>query len=152
MQPSYQLLSFNQLSLRQLYAVLQLRAEVFVVEQDCAYQDLDGLDFDALHLLQHHAGNFSGYTRLLAPGADFAEACAIGRVITAPSVRGTGLGKALMQESIRECTRLWPGSTVKLHAQVYLLEFYTQLGFTAYGDQFLEDGIPHQFMQRPASV
>ena len=143
--------SFDELSVGELYAVLQLRAAVFVVEQECAYQDLDGLDQASLHFgLWSDAGALLAYTRLLPPGLDFADSAAIGRVISAPTVRRTGLGRRHFAASIKLCERLWPGAAIRLHAQSYLLDFYAGFGFVAYGEEFLEDGLPHRYMVRHA--
>ncbi len=147
--PQYQLSSFAELSTSQLYEILKLRSEVFVVEQDCVYQDMDGLDQSSLHLCQWQDSELLAYTRLLAPGLDFDDACAIGRIITSPKVRRKGYGRPILHESIRICEQRWPSTPIKLHAQTYLLDFYREFGFSTYGDEFLEDGIPHFFMERP---
>ena len=152
MPPTYRLSSFEQLTTAELYAVLALRAEVFVVEQACAYQDLDGLDQAAIHLTQYVGDALTGYTRLLAPGTDFEHACAIGRVVTAPTHRRRGYGRPLMRASIAECHRRWPGSDIDIHAQTYLLSFYRGFGFRPYGEEFLEDGLPHHFMRLAAPL
>ena len=147
---TYQLRRFDGLSPRELYGVLRLRAEVFVVEQACAYQDLDGLDDRSLHLTQHGPDRLTGYARLLPPGLDFADACAIGRIVTAPAVRRRGLGRPLVARAIAECVARWPQRPIKLHAQTYLLDFYGEFGFRPYGEEFLEDGLPHYHMARAA--
>lgn len=147
----YKLEPFDKLSSRELYAILQLRSEVFVVEQNCAYQDLDDLDPDCLHFSIWGNQVLLAYARLLPPGLDFTDSSAIGRVITKASVRGKGVGKDLMLKAIHHCETLWPGSDIKLHAQTYLLQFYRNFGFTGYGEEFLEDGLPHFFMRRPGA-
>lgn len=147
----YQLRSFSELSANQLYEILRLRSEVFVVEQDCVYQDLDGLDQASLHLCEWHGSDLLAYTRLLAPGVDFKDASAIGRIITSPSVRRNGHGRPIVAESIKICEEQWPSFPIKLHAQTYLLKFYREFGFEPYGDEFLEDGLPHFFMERRAN-
>ena len=148
----YQLSPFAELTTNQLYEILKLRSEVFVVEQDCVYQDLDGLDQSSLHLCQWQDSILVAYTRLLAPGVDFDDACAIGRIITSPKVRRKGYGRPILQKSINVCEQLWPTIPIKLHAQTYLLDFYREFGFSTYGEEFLEDGIPHYFMERPVQV
>ena len=145
---AFDLRRFGELTTAQLYALLRLRAEVFVVEQDCAYQDLDGRDADSLHLLQvGPAHRLVGYARLLPAGLDFAASCAIGRIVTAPKVRRAGYGRPLVREAIRRCGELWPGVPVDIRAQVYLDAFYRGLGFEPFGKTYLEDGIPHVDMR-----
>jgi len=148
----YTLCSFDELSNTQLYEILKLRSEVFVVEQNCVYQDLDGLDHSSLHMCHWDGKTLLAYTRLLAPGTDFEDASAIGRIITSPSVRRKGYGRPIVLKSIEECESRWPASPIKLHAQTYLLDFYGAFGFKPYGKEFLEDGLPHYFMERPARV
>jgi ElaA protein len=138
----------DELSARELYAVLRLRAEVFVVEQRCTYLDPDGLDLAAWHLLGRDArGQLLAYARLLDDG-EAAVACRIGRVIAAPAVRGTGLGRWLMQQALAHCQRLWPDRPVVLGAQAHLQGFYAGLGFSPVSDVYDEDGIPHIDMKR----
>ena len=142
-----EVLAFDRLTVRRLYEALRLRSAVFVVEQDCAYQDLDGLDESALHVLTSDARGLVAYTRLLPPGTAHRDACAIGRVITAASARGEGLGRDVMQRSVRECRARWPGRDIVIHAQAYLTRFYRGFGFVAEGPEFLEDGLPHVRMR-----
>lgn len=143
----FALLPFDALSVDDLYACLRLRAEVFVVEQECAYQDLDGLDRHGLHVLARDVtGDLRGYARLLPPGVDFADACAIGRIVTSPTVRRAGAGRPLVRQALGHCRRLWPGVDVRIRAQTYLLGFYREFGFVEYGGEFLEDGLPHRLM------
>ncbi len=149
-QASFLLSTFTELESARLYDLLRLRAEVFVVEQNCVYNDIDGLDQHCLHLEQLVDDQLVGYARLLPPKIDFADACAIGRVVTAPKVRRQGYGVQLMEASIQVCHQLWPAYPIKLHAQSYLLRFYARFGFRAYGEEFLEDGIPHYFMELPS--
>ena len=133
---------FEQLSPDLLYAVLQLRSEVFVVEQNCAYQDMDDYDQAALHLTGQLENCLVCYTRLLPPCVKY-DGIAIGRVITKLSVRGDGYGKRLMQESIRYCHQHWPTASITLSAQHYLEKFYSDLGFNTVSEIYMEDGIPH---------
>jgi len=145
---TWHLTEFSSLSTTELYDVMRLRQEVFVVEQNCVYLDADGYDAVARHLLGRDAnGTLVAYLRLFAPGVKFTEAC-IGRVCTAASVRGTGLGQELMRRGIAEATRLWPESDLRISAQAYLLNFYGKLGFVAEGELYDEDGIPHVEMVR----
>jgi ElaA protein len=140
----------RELSTPALYAILRLRCEVFVVEQNCPYQDIDGLDLegDTHHLQAHENGQLLAYLRLLAPEGPGAPA-AIGRVITAPAGRGRGLGHQLMEQALQACERLWPGQPLYLSAQAHLQGYYGRYGFTAQGETYLEDGIPHIDMHRP---
>ncbi len=131
-----------------LYRVLKLRSEVFVVEQQCIYLDPDGRDEDAWHLQALDSdGAVLAYARLLPPQSA-QDAARIGRVITAPSARGTGLGRALMQEALVACARLWPDAPLELGAQAHLRDFYGSFGFAAISDVYDEDGIPHIDMRR----
>ena len=143
-------LRFNELSTEDLYRVLQLRAEVFVVEQDCAYQDVDGYDHEALHVMGHLSGTdeaqLVSYSRLLPPGTKY-EGASIGRVITKKSIRGSGVGKALMLSSLAFCRQHWPGLIITISAQAYLQKFYIGLGFENVSEPYDEDGIPHIRMQ-----
>lgn len=140
---------FDALSPGALYEILHLRNRVFVVEQDCVYCDTDHLDHQAWHLQGLDAeGALVAYTRLLAAGVAY-ERPAIGRVITAPEARRSGLGKALMHESIAACARLFGATEIEIGAQVYLRRFYEGFGFVQEGDEYLEDGIPHIHMRRP---
>ncbi|MFK8056980.1 MAG: GNAT family N-acetyltransferase [Saprospiraceae bacterium] len=147
--PRYTLSTFAELSATQLYEILRLRSEVFVVEQNCVYQDMDGLDLSSLHLCEWDGPKLLAYTRLIGPGVDFEDASAIGRIITCPSVRRKGHGRPIILESIKECEKHWPLVPIKLHAQSYLLKFYGEFGFKPYGEEFLEDGLPHFFMELP---
>lgn len=134
--------SFNELTGAELYAILQLRNEVFVVEQNCVYQDADDKDLKSLHFCGWDADKLAAYTRILPPGISYPEA-SIGRVVTSPAYRLTGLGKLLMQKSIAHCTGLFGRKPIRIGAQVYLRKFYQSLGFVQSSGEYLEDGIPH---------
>jgi ElaA protein len=139
---------FKALSIDQLYDVLALRSEVFVVEQHCVFLDIDGLDRQTWHLLGHgEDGKLLAYLRLIPPGVKAPDAL-IGRVVTAPAARGGGTGRALMAEALAQCERLWPGHPVTLHAQAHLERFYGSFGFTPIGAPYIEDGIPHIEMRK----
>lgn len=140
---SYSLKSFPELSTSELYAILQLRAEVFVVEQNCPYQDLDGKDQKSFHLLGWKNNELVAYCRLLPPVVSYPTAASIGRVVNSSSVRGQGVGKELMLKAIEHCRVLFPGEPITISAQHYLLRFYQELGFREQGDVYLEDDIPH---------
>ncbi len=139
---------FDDLGVRGLYDALQLRSRVFVVEQQAIYLDADGADPACWHLLgRDDAGVLQAYLRLVDPGVKYAEP-SIGRVITAPEVRACGLGRALMAEGLAGAARWWPGQGIRISAQSRLRRFYTDFGFVAVGDDYLEDGIPHVEMLR----
>jgi Predicted acyltransferase len=138
---------FNDLSAHTLYEILALRSEVFVVEQNCPYQDCDGKDLQSWHLLGRDAsGKLVCYTRLLPEGLAYPGYASIGGVVSSPSVRGSGAGKSLMEESVRHCRQLFGDTPIKIGAQTYLLRFYESFGFRSTGEEYLEDGIPHTKM------
>lgn len=148
----WRLYSFGQLERSQLYAVLAARVAVFVVEQDCPYQDLDGQDEVGLHLVGWGADNeVAAYARILPPGTRF-EQPSIGRVLTSLSVRRTGIGRDLMRRAIASTRERYPGSPIRLSAQCYLERFYEDLGFSVVSAPYEEDGIPHVEMQLPAET
>ena len=138
---------FKELTTEELYAVLQLRSEVFVVEQDCVYQDVDGKDFRAMHVLGKKEDMLVAYTRVFKPG-DYFEKTAIGRVVVKASERQYGLGKIIMQATIQYIELNFEESTMVLSAQTYLIKFYNSLGFQEVGEEYLEDDIPHIKMIR----
>lgn len=139
---------FNELTVQELYAILQLRNEVFAVEQNCVYRDMDDKDQQSWHLMGWSAEKSSGkeqlaaYTRILPPGLSYPEA-SIGRVVTASFARGQGAGRLLMERSIDELYKLFGKVPVKIGAQYYLLGFYNSLGFVQSSDIYDEDGIDH---------
>ncbi|WP_318311003.1 GNAT family N-acetyltransferase [Flagellimonas crocea] len=137
--------TFDELSTTELYQILRLRSEVFVVEQDCAYQDVDNKDQKAIHVLGIKEGEIVAYTRIFGPG-DYFKNTSIGRVVVSKNQRKYGLGKEIMQASLVAIDQRFPNSAIEISAQSYLLKFYTELGFTAFGDEYLEDGIPHRRM------
>lgn len=133
----------NELSTDELYSILKLRSEVFVVEQNCVYLDADGKDQDAWHLCGWLNNELLvAYTRLLAPGVSYPEA-SIGRVLTHPAHRKDGYGKILMQRSIEKTLAIFNVTDIKIGAQQYLTRFYSDLGFTVTSEPYMEDGIPH---------
>jgi len=142
---------FDELTVRQLYDMLALRSQVFVVEQNCVFLDIDGLDPQTLHLLgTGDDGALKAYARLIPPGLKAPDAV-IGRVVTSPAVRGGGTGRVLMAEAVAQCERLWPGHAITLHAQAHLERFYGSFGFMPVGDQYIEDGIPHIEMRKASA-
>jgi ElaA protein len=137
--------SFQELSKLELYQILQLRTEVFVVEQDCVYQDMDGKDVKALHVIGSKNNEIIAYTRIFRPG-DYMEHASIGRVVVRKSERQGGYGKEIMLASIDAIKDNFKETTIHLSAQTYLQKFYSELGFTAVGETYLEDDIPHILM------
>ena len=141
---------FGELGVDNLYDALALRCRVFILEQG-PYLDPDGLDRKAWHLLgRDDAGVLQAYLRVVDPGAKYAEP-SIGRVITAPEVRGSGLGRALMIEGLGRCAAAWPAVNVRISAQARLQRFYAGLGFVPDGPEYIEDTIPHIAMVRRAT-
>jgi len=138
-------MTFPELNAQSLYEILSLRQEVFVVEQHCAYQDADGRDLKAWHLLgRDDLGVLVAYLRLLPPGVRFHEP-SLGRIITKAHIRGKGVGKLLVQEGIRKSRMVFPRQSIRISAQLYLEDYYVQLGFALEGERnpYDEDGIPH---------
>ena len=142
--------AFEQLDLKELYQVLQLRSQVFVVEQDCVYQDIDGKDQKALHLLGFRESELVAYTRCFSPGFYFAEA-AIGRVVVKENARGNAYGHDMLKASVEAIKENFDTTTIKLSAQTYLINFYESHGFRQIGEGYLEDGIPHIAMLKTSS-
>ena len=135
--------TFKELNTTELYNLLQLRAEVFVVEQDCVYQDLDGKDKKSWHVMGLESDNLIAYTRIFAPG-DYFEEASIGRVVVSPNHRGKSYGRAIMKASINIVEDLFgTHQSICISAQYYLLRFYNELGFNQAGETYLEDGILH---------
>jgi ElaA protein len=143
----WSIVPFAQLTLLQLYAVLQLRMEVFCVEQNCPYQDVDGVDPDSYHLMAWEGGKLIAYARLIPPGRVYAET-SIGRVVTSPAARGRGVAHSLMQKAILFNQESWSGYPIQIGAQQYLIAFYQGHGFVQVGEGYLEDNIPHIHMVR----
>lgn len=145
---NFQEKTFNQLTVSELYAVMKLRQEIFVVEQNCVYLDADGHDQNAIHVLgEDENGTLAAYIRIFTPGGYYDEA-AIGRVVVNADFRGKQLGLKVMQHGISYCKKHFPDSPIKIGAQVYLDKFYRSLGFVPVSEIYLEDGIEHQYMIR----
>jgi ElaA protein len=132
----------DELTVTELYNILKLRSEVFVVEQNCVYLDTDNKDLQSFHLCGWLKDNLMAYARILPPGLSYPEA-SIGRVCTAFSVRKNGYGQILMQHAINETYSLFTCSSIKIGAQLYLHSFYKSLGFNQISEPYMEDGIPH---------
>jgi ElaA protein len=151
---------FDDLSPREVHDLYRARAAVFVVEQACAFQDLDGADPESWHLLGYGAPSASGegraegrlaaYARLVPPGVKYDEP-SIGRIVTTQEVRRTGLGRALVREALARAERLWPGRAIRIGAQQRLERFYQEFGFVTASAPYDEDGIMHVEMVRPAA-
>lgn len=134
--------SFQELTIDELHDLMRLRSEVFVVEQDCVYQDIDGKDRKALHVLGFYENELAAYSRCFQPG-DYFEEAAIGRIVVDERFRDKGLGHQIVDASIEAIQKAYNTSRIKLSAQTYLIDFYTSHGFKATGEEYLEDGIPH---------
>jgi ElaA protein len=143
----WRLLAFEDLRVSELYEVLRLRSQVFVVEQQCLFQDMDGADDQAMHLLGVRGGELLGYARCFSAGVKFTEA-SFGRVVTRQSVRGTSLGHALIEQAVTAIHQLWGPQPIRIGAQTHLADFYAKHGFKDVGCPYLEDGIPHLEMLR----
>ncbi len=142
-------LPFTQLTTLQLYELMRLRVDVFVVEQTCPYSELDGKDTleGVYHLLGYYDDELVACARLLPAGTTY-ENVSLGRVVTKQSARGGGLGHKLLQEALTQCEARWPGHTIDIGAQEHLIQFYATHGFTVISESYLEDGIPHVDMRK----
>jgi len=138
---------FEALSVKELYNLLQLRAEVFIVEQNCVYQDIDGKDEKALHLLGEDKGEIVAYARLFKPH-DYFEQASIGRVVVKETSRAHKLGHILMREAIQEIKTHFDQTKITISAQLYLKKFYESHGFIQTSEMYLEDDIPHIEMKK----
>jgi ElaA protein len=139
---------FDDLTPKELYRIIRLRNEVFVVEQNCVFQDADNKDQFCHHLMVYAGDELVAYARLVPPGVSYKE-MSIGRVVSSPAYRKTGAGRFMMQQAIEECHRLFGEGPIRIGAQLYLQRFYESLGFIAEGDIYLEDDIQHIEMVRP---
>lgn len=148
MRPITVLKPFEELNNQELYTLLRLRSQVFVVEQNCVYLDIDNKDLQCHHLMLLQGEDLVAYARLVPPGLSFQE-MSIGRVITNPQSRGTGAGRLLLATAIEKCREVFGEGPIKIGAQAYLLKFYSSFGFEAVGEIYDEDGIPHTDMILP---
>lgn len=147
MTPIFKIKRFNELSVAELYQILQLRSEVFVVEQNCVYQDIDGKDQKALHLLGTFEGNIVAYVRLFTAG-DYFDNASIGRVVISPKYRDRKWGHSLMTAAITAINEEFNTTAITISAQLYLKKFYEGHGFIQDGEEYLEDDIPHIRMHK----
>jgi ElaA protein len=146
---SFRCKPFHELTVAQLYAIITLRIEVFVVEQNCPYQDCDGLDPLSWHLMGFDDNDkIVAYTRLMPKGIAYEHHASLGRVVTSQKVRKSGVGSLLMKKALEQMEQLFPNENIKIGAQSYLRDFYENLGFVVSGEGYLEDGIPHFPMVR----
>jgi len=143
--------NFGQLTPFELYDLLRLRNEVFIVEQNCVFPDLDNIDLDCFHLLGYYQNKLIAYTRIVPGGRVYQEA-SIGRVVTSPAVRKSGAGKQLMQQSIDKLYHSFGKVPIKIGAQFYLKNFYQSFGFIQISEIYLEDGIEHIYMMKNVST
>ena len=133
---------FTELSPTELYAILRLRTEVFVVEQNCVFQDMDNKDQECFHLMGWQDENLVAYSRLVPPGISYNDP-SIGRVVSSPAARKNGIGKELMTNSIKQLTQRYGKTPITIGAQLYLKKFYESFGFIQGGNVYDEDGIDH---------
>lgn len=141
---------FSALTNDELYAVLKLRVDIFVVEQACAYPELDDKDQhpDVRHLMVWDADTLAAYLRILPPNASYEGFTSLGRVVLSAAHRGQGLGHDLLRRGVAEAMQQWPNDPIKIGAQAHLQAYYAQHGFQTVSDTYLEDGIPHVDMVR----
>lgn len=143
---------FEELGVQELERIYRARQQVFNIEQDCVYLDVDGVDPQCLHLAAWSEAHDPplAYARIVAPGVKYAEP-SIGRVITTMPARGTGLGRELVRRAVEQAVAHHPGQGIRISAQAHLARFYGAFGFATVGDEYMEDGIPHIEMLRPAA-
>ncbi|MEQ9346398.1 MAG: GNAT family N-acetyltransferase [Thalassospira sp.] len=146
---------FEDMSPFQVYSLLKLRQQIFIIEQECIFPEIDGLDPVCLHILALDGNDVLAATRIVGPGldpdhAEQGDRPAIGRVVTSEVLRGQGIGRVLMARAIEACADNFAGKPIYLNAQLYLRDFYQGLGFVQFGDEYDEDGIAHISMERPA--
>lgn len=134
---------FDELTLEELYRILRLRQDVFILEQRCIYHDLDDKDQLSHHLMVWEGGRLAAYTRLIPPGVSFPDAASIGRVVVAREFRGKGLGELLMRRSLEGVIALFGRQTIRISAQQHLHDFYRWLGFEQTSEPYMDAGIPH---------
>ena len=139
---TWKIQKYDELTKEELYKMIQLRVNVFIVEQQTCYEDLDNHDQNSIHLSYVRDGKIFAYTRLLPPGEKF-EMASLGRVITSQEARGTGLGKEMIQLALDTIDKTWPGSEVFIQAQEYLKDFYSSFGFKAVSESYIYDSLPH---------
>lgn len=137
---------FDQLTIYELYELMKLRSEIFIVEQNCVYQDMDGSDYESLHLIMTVSGEISAYLRIPKKGVTHKET-SIGRVVVSTKHRGKGYGRVILEKAIEYITETMHEDIIQIAAQEYLTDFYGSLGFKVTSDVYMEDGIPHISME-----
>ena len=147
----YSYYKFKELTVDDIYYILRLRSEVFVIEQNCIYQDIDKKDLEAIHVLIKEEDKLIGYARILKKGTSYEKYSSIGRVVVKKKERYKTTGKKLMQFSVKKCFELYPNDAIKISAQTYLKNFYVAQGFVYKGEDYLEDAIPHcaMYLDKP---
>ncbi len=143
---------FDDLTPTQLYDLLQLREEVFQIEQNCIYKDIDDKDRKCWHLLLYKESQLAAYARLVPEGISYQGYTSIGRVVSKTAWRKEGYGKLLMKEAIKKLVQLFPDKDIKISAQAYLQKFYEDFGFIKVSEPYLEDYIPHIAMVKSADL
>ncbi|HEX5793906.1 MAG TPA: GNAT family N-acetyltransferase [Rheinheimera sp.] len=149
----WQVLTFDELDTYTLYSMLQLRVDVFVVEQNCPYPELDDKDLhvQTRHIILKKNDKVIAYSRVLAPGVSFAGFPGVGRVCVSQTARRLGLGQVLVEKTLDVAAQLWPDTDIHISAQCYLQQFYQDLGFKPASEPYLEDDIPHLKMIKPVN-
>ncbi len=142
--------SFEKLTNEELYKIIQLRIEVFAIEQNIVYQDCDNKDFESYHFTGCLKDQLIAYTRIIPPNVSYPEAASIGRVVTSPAIRGQLIGRQLFAKSLEQLYNLFGNVTVILSAQLYLVKFYETFSFLPQGNSYIEDNIPHISMIKTA--
>lgn len=141
---------FDSLTVKELYAILKLRSEIFVVEQNCVFLDTDCKDLSCQHLMLYQNKELMAYARIVPAGLSFTEP-SIGRIVSSHAARGKGFGRQLVSLAIANCQRLYGNKPIKIGAQLYLKSFYESFGFVVHGEEYLEDDIVHVDMIRPVT-
>ena len=141
---------FEDLNARQLHDILKLRQDVFIIEQDCMYTDIDGNDPHALHLIGYQEHQLIAYARIFEPGKKYTEA-SVGRIVIGADARNLGLGKVLVKRANDYCDRMYSNEGIRIEAQAHLIGFYSELGYRTVGDIYGVDGIEHIQMVRTGS-
>lgn len=134
---------FDKLSLQELHDIYALRSEVFVVEQDCVYQDIDGKDLSSIHVLGFENKKLVAYARILDEGLSYSNYASIGRIVVSPPYRGKNIGHSLVEFSVKTTKKIYEQKPIKISAQAHLENFYKKHHFKTTGENYLEDGIPH---------